>query len=123
MALITHQTISNLRSGTERIYEDVERTLNGTEPVILLDLSEPSSGTHTNSEGHRIILEGDATDGFATYQADVVSAGILMSTDLGALFVKPADDSAPTVTWYGRAGVNFNGVNYASNDFKLEVRH
>ncbi len=123
MALITHQTISNLRSGTERIYEDVERTLNGTEPVILLDLSEPSSGTHTNSEGHRIILEGDATDGFATYQADVVSAGILMSTDLGALFVKPADDSAPTVTWYGRAGVNFNGVNYASNDFKFEVRH
>ncbi len=101
----------------------MERTLNGTEPVILLDLSEPSSGTHTNSEGHRIILEGDATDGFATYQADVVSAGILMSTDLGALFVKPADDSAPTVTWYGRAGVNFNGVNYASNDFKLEVRH
>ncbi len=123
MALITHQTISNLRSGTERIYEDVERTLNGTEPVILLDLSEPSSGTHTNSVGHRIILEGDATDGFATYQADVVSAGILMSTDLGALFVKPADDSAPTVTWYGRAGVNFNGVNYASNDFKFEVRH
>ncbi len=75
----------------------------------------------TNSEGHRIILEGDATDGFATYQADVVSAGILMSTDLGALFVKPADDSAPTVTWYGRAGVNFNGVNYASNDFKLTI--
>ena len=110
-----------LRSGTERIYEDVERTLNGTQPVILLDLSEPSSGTHENSDGYRIILEGDATDGFATYQADVVSAGILMSTDLGALFVKPADDSAPTVTWYGRAGVNFNGVNYVSNDFKLTI--
>ena len=110
-----------LRSGTERIYEDVERTLNGTQPVILLDLSEPPSGTHENSDGYRIILEGDATDGFATYQADVVSAGILVGTDLGALFVKPADDSAPTVTWYGRAGVNFNGVNYASNDFKLTI--
>ena len=115
-----------LTTGTERIYENVTRTSDGNgnnvQPVILLDLSEPPSGTHENSDGYRIILEGDATDGFATYQADVVSAGILMSTDLGALFVKPADDSPPTVTtWYGRVGVRSGVVDYASNDFKLTI--